>query len=328
MKKRILVSFWLPPEVLAQVADDVEIIYPQEKVTGVFSMDELTKMLPDVDGVLISGEVFDRRVIEGALNGRLKVIGRHGVGCDSVDCEFAGKNGIAVVNTPISVTQPTAELSIAILMAVARSVVSLDKKLRRDGKCIGPPSYDGMSTGLYGKTLGIIGFGRIGKAVGKKAKGLDMNVIYSDVVAAPKEMEEEIGARRVTTEELLKAADFVSVHCPYLPENHHLINAKTLAMMKPGAYLVNASRGKMIDEAALVDALRNGTIKGAALDVYEFEPQITAELLAMDNVVMTPHVGTCCYDARKEMAVEALDGMTAFLKGGNPPNIFNREFLK
>ncbi len=328
MKKKIASTYWLPPEVTSVMTDEFELVFPQEKVTGVFSMDEIKKMLPDVDGIIIMAEKFDRDVIQQGLGGKLKVIGRCGVGCDSVDVEFAGQNGVGVINTPHSVTDPTAELAISLILASARSIARLDRKLRKDGFCDAPPGYDGASVTVNKKTLGIIGFGRIGKAVAKKARGLGMNIIYSDMIQAPKELEDELGAKKVTTEELLRQADFVTLHCPYIPENHHLINAKTLKMMKPSAYLINASRGKMVDEQALVDALNNGTIKGAGLDVYENEPEINPGLLSLENVVMVPHVGTCCFEARVDMSREALTGMMAFLKGENPPNLFNREFMK
>jgi glyoxylate reductase len=210
---------------------------------------------------------------------------------------------------------------------VARRLTFLDKKLRHDKKCLPLPPYDDSSTRLYGKTLGIVGFGRIGQAVGVKAHGMGMKVIYSDVVPAPTETEKLIGARKVSLEELLKTADFVTVHCPYLPENHHLINDKTLALMKPTAYLVNASRGKMVNEAALVRALKAKIIKGAALDVYENEPEIHSDLLDMDNVVLVPHIGTWTYDSRVAMAHESLGGIRDYLNGQTPPNIFNKPEL-
>jgi len=323
--KKVLVTFWIPKEVAGEYSQEIELIYPQEEITGQYSMEEIKSMLPEVDAVLIGMERFTKEIID--LGKNLKAIGRLGVGCDNVDYEYAGQKGIAVINTPSSVTQPTAELTIAILLSVARCIPSLDKRVRKNKRCIATPSYEKKSTNVFGKVLGIIGFGRIGKAVAEKAKGLGMEVIYSDIVKAPKEVEEAIGAKKVTTEELLKTADFVSLHCPYVPENHHLINKDTLALMKEGAYLINASRGKIVDEAALVEALKNKKIKGAALDVYEFEPEISEELLEMENVVLVPHVGTWTYDARVAMAKESLDGICAILRGNIPTNIFNKNYL-
>ncbi len=325
MRQKILITFWVPPEVLEVVQRDFEVIGPPEETTGVFTFDEVTRLLPEVDGAMVAMEPFDQSVID--LGTRLKVIGRFGVGCDSVDCEYAGRKGIAVVNTPNAVTQPTAEMTIALMLAAGRRVVWLDRETRARKQCFRPPNYDGVPASLYGKTLGIIGYGRIGKAVAHKAFGLGMRILYSDVVPAPAEIACAVGAVRVGTDELLRTADFVSLHCPYVPENHHLINADTLATMKPTAILINAARGKMVEEAALIRALRNKTIKGAALDVFEFEPKISQELLAMDNVVVTPHVASWSYDARVAMALESLDGIMAILRGQTPTNLFNGDCL-
>jgi glyoxylate reductase len=327
MAPRILSTIWLPDEIVTEFSGRAELDFPRPPVTGVFSRSETLERLPDYDGVLIHGEKFDAGDIDRGLTGKLKVIGRHGVGCDSVDCDYAGAKGLPVVNTPNAVTEPTAELTIAIMLSAARGVVTLDRKTREAGRCGSIFSFDGACVGVYGKTLGIIGFGRIGKAVAAKAAGLGMKIVYSDPVAAPKEVEAKSGATRVELKDLFGMADVVTLHCPFVPENLHIINETSLASMKPSAILVNASRGKMVDEAALARALAAKAIRGAALDVYEFEPEITASLLAMDNVVLVPHVGTYTYEARLEMAREALSGMLAYLRGETPPNIFNAAAL-
>ena len=325
MKKKIIISFWTPQSVLDNFDGDFEFIYPKEAVTGLFTDDEVKSLLPGADAVLISTTAVDKTMIDLGVN--LKAIGRLGVGCDSVDYVYAGKKGIPVINTPLTVTHSTAELTIAIMLDVARSITYMDKKLRREKQCFNVYSFETTASSLYGKTLGIVGFGRIGKAVGKKAHGLGMKIIYSDTISAPKDVEDAICATQVDLEYLLGASDFVSIHCPYTPENHHLINDGTIAMMKPAAYLINAARGKLVDEGSLVKALDNKTIKGAALDVYEFEPCIRQELLGMDNVVLAPHIGTWNYDTRIEMALESLTGLITVLKGGTPPNIFNEAYL-
>jgi lactate dehydrogenase-like 2-hydroxyacid dehydrogenase len=294
------------------------------------TIDQVTEILPAVEGILVSGLVlgrpFDKMMIN--MGSKLKVIGNFGVGYENIDYKYAGKKGICVVNTPIAVQQPTAELTVAIMLALARRVVNLDKKMRTEKKSVRLSLFDKSATTLYGKTLGIIGFGRIGKAVGVKCQNMGMKIIYSDPLPADIEFEKSISARRTSTEELLKTADFVTIHCPYFPENHHLINKNTLKMMKPGSYLINASRGKMIDEQALVDALKDGKIAGAALDVYEFEPEVNQELLELDNVVLVPHIGTWSYNARVAMALEALEGMCKFIKGEVPVNCVNKDYLK
>jgi len=325
-KMKIMIPFWIPQEVAEKVSNEFRLIYPKEKINGMMNIDEIKTTLPGVEGIMVAAEPFGRDLID--IGKKLKVIGRIGVGYDNIDYKYAGKKGVGVINTPIAVQQPTAELTVAIMLAVARCVVDLDKKVRAKKKSVRLPLFDKSVTTLYGKTLGVIGFGRIGKAVGVKCHGLGMKIIYSDPVSADKEFEKSINATRVSTEELLRNADFVTIHCPYFPENHHLINKNTLKMMKPGSYLINASRGKMIDEQALVDALKDGIITGAALDVYEYEPEINAELLELDNVVLVPHVGTWNYDARIGMALESLDGICRFLKGEIPVNCVNKEYLK
>jgi len=320
-----LIPFWVPQEVAEQVDDQFELVYPTEKDTTM-NLEKVKEILPSVEGILALAEPMNKEMID--LGGKLKTIGRLGVGYDNVDIKYAASKGIGVINTPVAVQHPTAELTVAIMMAVARCVVSLDKQIRSAKKMGRQPVFDKKAATLYGKTLGIIGFGRIGKAVAVKCHGLGMKIVYSDIIAAPEDFEKSVNATKLSTEELLKKADFVTVHCPYLPENHHLINAKTLSLMKPSAYLVNASRGKMVDEQALVDALKAGTIAGAALDVYEFEPEVNQELLSLDNVVLTPHVGTWSYDARVEMAFEALEGMIKYLNGEIPLNCVNKEDLK
>lgn len=325
MKRKLVFSFWVPTEVTAFLGNEFELAFPDEKA-AYFSMDELRAQVVDADAIMVGGELMDKAFID--LGKNLKAIGRLGVGCDAVDCAYAGQKGIAVINSPHTVTHPTAELAVAAMMDVARCVTSLDKRFRQEKRCWALPTYDKSATSLHGKTVGIIGFGRIGKAFGEKARGLGMNILYSDLFRAPKEVEDALQAKQVATEELLKTADFVTIHAQYTPENHHLINAGTLALMKPSAYLVNASRGKMVDEAALVAALKAGKLKGAALDVFEFEPEVREELLDLDNVVLTPHVGTWSYDARVAMAIETLTGIRELLNGGTPSNIFNRELLK
>jgi glyoxylate reductase len=325
-KMKIMIPFWIPQEVTEKVSNEFQLIYPKEKINGIMNIDEIKTTLPGVEGIMVAAEPFGRDLID--IGKKLKVIGRIGVGYDNIDYKYAGKKGVGVINTPIAVQQPTAELTVAIMLAVARCVVSLDKKIRAEKQSVRLPLFDKSATTLYGKTLGIIGFGRIGKAVGVKCHGLGMKIIYSDPVSADKEFEKSINAKRVSIEELLRDADFVTLHCPYFPENHHLINKNTLKMMKPGSYLINASRGKMIDELALVDALKDGIIAGAALDVYEYEPEVNAELLELDSVVLVPHVGTWNYDARIKMALESLESICRFLRGEIPVNCVNKEYLK
>lgn len=326
-KQRILVTFWVTPEAIAGFKDEFEIVYPEEKITGRFEIAQTKAMLKDFDACLVQTEPFTEDVIDAGLAGKLKAIGRSGVGCDSVKYEYAGSKGVAVINTPVAVTEPTAELAISIMLASCRRICVLDKQIRENGKCMPQPSFDGKSQGAFGKVMGIIGLGRIGKAVARKAKGLGMKIVYADMFPAPAEVEKELGAIRLSTDDVFKVADFVSLHCFLDDNSKHLINERTLGLMKPGAYLINAARGGLMDEAALCTALEQGKIRGAALDVFEFEPKVSERLCKLENVVLAPHVGTCTFDARVEMARESLQGITEFLKTGNTTNIFNRKWL-
>ena len=329
MKNKILIHFWIPREVSDQFSKEFELIYPKEKENDLMTMDKVKEILPAVEGMVVSGLVLGHPVNKEIIDigEKLKVIGTFGVGYENVDFKYAGEKGIGVINTPVAVQQSTAELTVSIMMAIARCVVSLDKRIRTKKKCVSLPLFDRSATNLYGKTLGIIGFGRIGKVVGMKCHGLGMNIIYSDPVPANRKFEKTINATRVSLKKLFRTADFITVHCPYLPENHHLINTETLTMMKPSAYLINASRGKMVDEQALVAALTAGTIAGAALDVYEFEPEINQDLLKLNNVVLVPHIGSWNYNTRVSMALESLEGICRFLKGEIPENCVNKDYL-
>ena len=180
---------------------------------------------------------------------------------------------------------------------------------------------------VHHATLGIVGFGRIGRAVAKRASGFSMTVLYSDALAAPPEVERELGVRRVPTDELLGRSDFVSVHVPLLKETHHLIDAAALKKMKRTAHLINTSRGPVVDEAALIAALRDGVIAGAGLDVYEFEPKVSPELIAMDNVVLLPHIASASHATRGKMAEIAARNVIAFFAGESPPTALNPEVI-
>ena len=325
MKRKLLSSDWLPTDVIDFLKEDFDITCPEKEVYGSYSEEDISRLIPDFDVLLLGGQ----RVAKGAIDRatKLRAICRSGAGCDGVDYIYAGSKGIAVINTPHAVTHPTAELTIGLMLDTARNISYMDRRMRQEKRCCDCPSFINTTAGLYGKTLGIIGFGRIGKAVAGKAAGLGMQILYSDVISAPKEVEESLGAKKVSLEELLRTSDFVTLHCPFVPENLHLINAERLAMMKPTAFLINASRGKMVDEAALVAALKNNTIRGAGLDVYEFEPKVNDELFTMDNVVLSPHAGTWVYEARAAMIKETMTGARIFLKGEMPPNLFNGEYL-
>lgn len=242
----------------------------------------------------------------------LKLITQFGVGYDNIDVAECHRRGILVTNTPQPVIEPTAELCMALIMGIARRTAELDRGLRQNNIQFGLLKNLGHS--LYGKTLGIIGMGNIGRAVARRAIACGMNIIYNNRHQIDPAILDHarLKAEFVTRDELLQNADFVSLNLPYTPEVHHLIAERELKMMKPDAFLINTARGAHVDEQALIRALRERHIAGAALDVYEHEPNISPELLELDNVLLVPHVGTGTWEGRKAMCDAMIDNIIAF----------------
>ena len=265
--------------------------------------------------VLIS--TFDKPVTREMIMAapHLKLVTNFGVGFNNIDLDACRERGIRVTNTPNPVIEPTAELAFALMHDVARRTAEFDRKLRA-GKAEPFGVMNNLSHSLYGKTLGIIGMGRIGQALARRAVASGMRVVYHNRRPLSDEVMKQLGyeARYVSKEELLTEADFVSLNLPYTPEVKHIIDGKALRMMKPTAYLINTARGAHVDEQALVKALKEGEIAGAAMDVYEHEPQITPELLEMDNVVLSPHTGTGTWEGRIAMCENVCDNILAWQK--------------
>ena len=263
--------------------------------------------------VLIS--TFDkpvtREMIDHAPN--LQLVTNFGVGFNNIDLDACRERGIRVTNTPQPVIEPTAELAFALMHAVARRTAEFDRKLRQ-GTAEPFGVMNNLSHSLYGKTLGIIGMGRIGQALARRAVASGMTIIYHNRRPLGDEDIRRIGyeAKYISLEELLETADFVSLNLPYTPEVKHIIDGKALRMMKPTAYLINTARGAHVDEEALVKALKDGEIAGAAMDVYEYEPQIHPELLTLDNVVLSPHTGTGTWEGRIDMCENVCDNILAW----------------
>jgi len=300
---------------------DVE-VYESEEEPAPYDL--ILEKVRDVDGLLcLLTDKIDARIIEAGE--RLKVISNYAVGYDNIDVEAATRRGIYVTNTPGVLTETTADLAWAILMAIARRVVEADKYVRA-GRWIhawGPKMM--LGSDVHGKTLGIIGLGRIGSAVARRAKGFNMRIIYYDIFRR-EDLERELGLEYKPLEELLKEADYVTLHVPLTKETHHLIGERELDLMKPTAYLINTSRGAVIDQRALYKALKERRIAGAALDVFEKEPIDPDDpLLELDNVVLTPHIGSASVETRKKMAMMAAENLVSVLKGVEPPNLVNPE---
>ena len=266
--------------------------------------------------VLVS--TFDKAVTRDmiAVAPNLQLVANFGVGFNNVDIEACRERGIRVTNTPQPVIEPTAELAFALMHDVARRTTEFDRKLRT-GQAEPFGVMNNLSHSLYGKTLGIIGMGRIGQALARRALAAGMTVIYHNRRPLGDEAIRRLGdeVKYVPKDELLKEADFVSLNLPYTPEVKHLIGEEELKMMKQSAYLINTARGAHVDEEALVEALKNGEIAGAAMDVYEHEPQIHPELLKLDNVVLSPHTGTGTWEGRIAMCENVCDNILAWEKG-------------
>lgn len=286
---------------------------------------ELIEKVKGKDGVLcLLTDIIDDEVFKSA-GPQCKIFANYAVGYNNIDVEAATRRGIVITNTPGVLTDATADLAWALLFSVARRIVEADR-FTREGRFKGwaPELFLGME--ITGKTLGVIGAGRIGSNFAKKAKGFSMKILYFDVKRNI-ELENEVNARFVPLDTLLKESDFVSIHVPLLPETRHLIGEKEFSMMKNTVILINTSRGPVVDEKALVDALKKKKIWGAGLDVYENEPFIEPELLSLDNVVLLPHIASATIETRTRMAIMAVENLLAFFRGDIPPNIVNPEVI-
>jgi glyoxylate reductase len=280
------------------------------------NVDALASLLSDK----IDAEVFNAAP-------KLKIVSQLAVGFDNIDIAEATKRGIYVTNTPEVLTDTTADFAWALLTAVARRVVEADKYVRTGQWKVS--WHPAMLTGrdVYGTTIGIVGAGRIGYAVAKRATGFGMKILFYDVIPRP-EMEKDFGAKKVNLDTLFKESDFVSIHVPLMKETHHLVNAEKLKLMKKTAYLINNSRGPVVDEKALYDALKNGQIAGAGLDVFEQEPTLLDNpLLKLDNIVVAPHISSASLETRSKMSEMVADNLVAFFEGKKPPNLVNPDVM-
>lgn len=281
------------------------------------SQQEVTERLVDADGLIVRSAVkVTRDMIESAP--RLKVIGRAGIGIDNIDVEAATERGIVVLNTPDSNATTTAELAVAHLMSLSRNLPAASASVRA-GEW---KRAQFMGREITGKTIGIIGYGTIGRIAASRFKGLQMNVVAYDPFVTAEKFEQD-GVESKTLEELLGISDYVSLHCPLIPPTQQLMNSERFAMMKPDAYLINCARGGLIDETALIDALNSGHLAGAALDVFENEPPTGSPLLQMDNVVFTPHLGASTHEAQVAVGVAIAHQLVDFLIHDEAVNAIN-----
>ena len=290
----------------------------------------LAEHLAGMDGALVT--LNDRIGAEQIANApRLKMIANVGVGYNNLDIAALSAAGVLASNTPDVLTETTADLGFSLLMAAARRINESDRWLREGNW--GQWSFTTMlGADLHGSTLGILGMGRIGQAIARRGHhGFGMKVLYHNRSRLPQDVEQGVGAQYVGLDELLSSVDHLVLVLPYTPQNHHIIDAAALAKMKPTATLVNIARGGIVDELALVDALRNGRLASAALDVYENEPKVRPELMELRNIVLTPHIGSASLATRRAMVQMALDNLLGGLglgaHAGRPPNAINAELL-
>ncbi len=319
MKPKVLVTKRVYPEAIDYLQPHVEVEYHDSAMS--YPPEELLERLEDKAGVIsqltdkFSAEVMDRCP-------QLKVIANVAVGFDNIDVQAATERKIAVANTPDVLTNTTADFAFTLLMATARRIVEADRFLRAgqwrqwsiDLLC---------GQDIHRQTLGMVGMGRIGQAMARRGRGFEMRLLYHDAIRAPAEVEADLGLEFVPLEQLLRESDFVSLHVPLLPETRKLISTAELSMMKDTAILINTSRGPVVDEAALADALTEETIAGAGLDVFEREPEVEPRLLNLENAVLAPHIASASIDTRRRMSVMSAENVVAALQGNRPPNLVN-----
>lgn len=309
MKKKILITNRLPREHFRTLEERFEVIMP---CGARLTREELAEYLPQASG-LISSTAFQVTDEIMAQASRLKIVASYGVGYDNIDVAAATRRGIVVTNNPIPVLEPTAEHAYALMLALAHRIPECDRSLRQGRAQWG--LMDNLGTSLYGKTLGIVGMGRIGKAVRRYAAASRMKVLYHNRHRLPLEQERALEVEYAGFDALLREADIVSVHLPLTPESYHLFGTEQFRQMKPTALLVNTARGAVVDNAALAAALRSGEIAGAALDVFENEPKVLPALLSLDNIVLTPHTGTNTVETREQMSFHAARNVIRFFDG-------------
>ena len=319
-KQRVLLTRRMPPpaaQLLADAGHAVEIIDRDDPP----SQDELLQRIQGTAGLITM--LSDRINAEtlAAAGPQLKIVANYAVGFDNVDLAACAQRGVRVTNTPGILTDATADLAWTLILSAARRVVEGDQ-LVRTGNWKGWAPQQLLGLQLSGATLGILGAGRIGSAVARRSLGFEMRILYTNT-HANSELEQQTGARCVEMDQLLAESDVLSLHIPMQPEHHHLIGAQQLAKMKPTAILINTARGPLVDESALVEALRGHHLAAAGFDVYENEPRLTPGLAELPNVVLLPHLGSATTATRQKMAQIAAENIIAVLAGHEPPNPVN-----
>lgn len=323
MKPKILVTREVFDETLEFLAQHCEV--ESNQPDAAFAPEALTHKLADKDGVMCAlTDRLDAKLIERCT--RLKAVANIAVGYNNIDLAACTARGVMATNTPGVLDDSTADLAWALMLGSARRLTELERRVRGGG-WKGWRLKQWLGVDVHHATLGIFGMGRIGQAIARRAAGFEMNVLYHNRKPIAAEIERRLNARYAGKEDLLRQADFVVLQVPYSPETHHLIGAAELKLMKPTAVLVNSTRGGVVDDAALVAALRDGVIRAAGLDVFENEPNLHPGFLELDNVVLMPHIGSSTEATRRAMAMTAAKNLVAALTGATPPNLLNPEAI-
>jgi glyoxylate reductase len=318
----VLVTRRLPAPAMERIAERCEVAL-HEGDTAMPRDELLAAIRGKVGAVTLLTDKVDDEFLDAAGD-QLVIVANYAVGFDNIDVPACTARGVLCSNTPEVLSETTADTAFALMMAAARRICEGDRFLRSRTPWVwGPEMMLGQD--IHHKVLGVVGFGRIGQAMARRAGGFGMRIIYHDVYRPPKDVEEQYGAEYRELDDLLAEADFVTLHTNLTPATHHMMNAERLRKMKPTAVLVNSSRGPVIDEAALAEALRTGVIFAAGLDVFEKEPEVHPDLLELDNVVIIPHLGSASVDTRIAMGLLAADNLIAALEGRRPPTLINPE---
>lgn len=321
--KKVFVTRSLPPPGLQMLSERYEVeVNPHDRV---LEKDEIISGVKDKDAlVCLLTDTIDKDIIDSGVY--LKIISNYAVGYNNIDFKYATKKEIVVTNTPGVLSETTADLAFALLAAVARRIPEGDKFMR-EGKFRGWAPELMLGSDIHGKTLGIVGMGRIGALVAKRAQGFDMEILYHSTSRKP-EFESQLGIKFARLDDLLRESDFVSLHVPLTSETTGLIGERELALMKPTAYLINTSRGEVVDERALIAALKERRLGGAGLDVFWGEPaNVNPELYSLENTVLIPHIGSASFETRSKMAEMAASAVIDVMEGRKPTHIVNPEVL-
>lgn len=324
MKPKVLVTREVFDETLDYLAGQCEVDSNQGDVA--LDPETLARRLAGKNGLMCAlTDRVDARLIERSPD--LKAVANIAVGYNNIDLPACTARGIMATNTPGVLDDSTADLAWTLMLGAARRLTELERRVRA-GEWTGWRLKQWLGVDVHHATLGIFGLGRIGQAIARRAAGFEMKVLYHNRKRVAAEIEERVNAAYAGKDELLKQSDFVILQVPYSPQTHHMIGERELRLMKPTAILVNSTRGGVVDDAALIAALKAGTIRAAGLDVFENEPRLNPEFLKLDNVVLAPHVGSSTEATRRAMAMTAAKNLVAALTGKAPPNLLNPEALK